>query len=67
MRALAEANAPVPGRLGLTGDTLVLERACDVAIATRLPERPPAVLPHGDVWMGNGIATDRERALARGR
>lgn len=45
------ADPEVPTELGRR-----LERACDGPIRDRLPERPPPVLTHGDLWRGNTIA-----------
>jgi fructosamine-3-kinase len=33
-----------------------IERACDGPLPGRLPDRPRAVLTHGDLWLGNTIA-----------
>jgi len=32
-----------------------LERACDGPLAALLPQRPPASLTHGDLWLGNVV------------
>lgn len=45
-----------------------LHRACDGPLRSRLPERPPAALTHGDLWRGNVVAgrwvVDPEVSLA---